>query len=116
MNSKYPKVILLITSSERLKCCKIPFKLQFHAPNRETHPEEHAHHMLFMYLAFRNENDPPSFTGKLGALGATDIINNNRSLLEPFTDIVYNAFERYNEDIELNIDSFGQLDNDEVEE
>ena len=52
----------------------------------------------------------------LGAPGVIDIINNDRSLVEPIIDIVDNALERYNEDIELNIDPFSQLDNDEVKE
>ena len=74
-----------------------------------------------MYLLFRNENElkyghPPSHTGKLGAPGVTDIIKNIRSPVEPFTDIVDNEFERYNEDIQLNIDPFSQLGNYEVEE
>ena len=45
-------------------------------------------------------------TGKLGTSGVTNIINNNRSRVEPFTYIVDNAFGRYNEDIQLNIDPF----------
>ena len=40
VNSMSPKVIPLITSSERLTCHKIPFVLQFHVPNKETHPEK----------------------------------------------------------------------------
>ena len=78
-------------------------------PNRETHPKEYAYCLLLMYLPFRNENElkyPTYYTGKLGAPGVIDIIKNN----------VDNAFERYNEDIQLNINSFAQLDNDEIEE
>lgn len=45
-----------MTSSERLKCPKIPFASQYPVPNIEINPEEHAHHLLFMYLPFRNEN------------------------------------------------------------
>ena len=55
-------------------------------------------------------------TGKLGASGVTNIINNNRSRVELFIYIVDNAFGRYNEDIQLNIDPFDHLDNDVVEE
>ena len=71
---------------------------------------------MHMYLlSFRNEyelkyGDPPPDTRKLGTPGVTDIMNNNRSLVEPFTIFVDNAFEKYNEDIQLNIDPFGQLD------
>ena len=87
-----------MTLSERLKGHKIPFLLQFHVPNRETHPEEYAHYILFIYLSFRNEikmkhGELPCYTGKLGTPGVIDIIIINRSLIEPFTDIVDNAFE-----------------------
>ena len=39
----YPKVIPLMTSGEILKYCKIPFMLQFHVPNRETHSKEYPY-------------------------------------------------------------------------
>ena len=101
MNSMSPKVMPSMNSSERLKYCKIPFVSLFHVLNRETHPEEYAHHLLFMYLPFRNEMNwnmvnPPSYAGKLAAPGVIDILNNKKSLVDPFTDIAENAFERYN--------------------
>lgn len=43
VKSMYPKIPPLMTLSERLKCHRIPFVLQFHELNRETHPEEYAH-------------------------------------------------------------------------
>ena len=57
VHSRYPKVIPLMASSERLKCRKIPFVLQFHVPDREIYPEEYAHHLLFMHLPFRDKNE-----------------------------------------------------------
>ena len=44
--------------------------MQFYVPNQQTQPEEYAHHMLFMYYPFRNENDlksgnPPTYINKL---------------------------------------------------
>ena len=120
VHHKY-KAIALITSIERLKCHKTPFVMQFTVPKKETHPEECIHHLLFMYLSFRNEykpkyGDPPSYTEASRAPGVIDIISTSRSLIELLTNVGDNAFERYNEDIQLNIDPFGYLDNDEVEE
>ena len=73
-----------MTSSEKLKYHKTPFVLQFHVPKRKIHPEEHAHHFLFIYLPFRNENElnygnSPSYTEQVGTLGIINIINKNRS-------------------------------------
>ena len=95
--------------------------MQVTVPKKETHPEECIHHLLFMYLSFRNEykpkyGDPPSYTEASRAPGVIDIISTSRSLIELLTNVGDNAFERYNEDIQLNIDPFGYLDNDEVEE
>ena len=94
-----------MASSERLKC-----------RNSMCLIEKLIHKNMLITCSsctcLRNKNelkygDPPFYTGKLGALGVIDIINNNRSLVEPFTDILDNAFERYNKDIQLNIDPFG---------
>lgn len=70
--------------------------LQFHVPNRETHPEEHAHYLRFMYLSFKNKNgliygDPSSYTGKRGVPGVTDVVNNNSSLVEIYSVMEINS-------------------------
>ena len=51
-----------IEISQNTICVAIPF------PKREIHPEEYAHHFLFVRLPFTNENElnydnPPSYTG-----------------------------------------------------
>ena len=50
----YPKQIKLL-SNEKLRCRKIPYVFQYYVPNKETSPEEYAHHMLFLYYPFRDE-------------------------------------------------------------
>ena len=52
----YPKQIKL-RSNEKLKCRKIPYVLQYYVPNKETSPEEYAHHMFFMYYPLRDEKE-----------------------------------------------------------
>ena len=51
----YSKTIPIMSSKEKLKCRKIPLLLQYHVPSKEGYPDEHAHHMLFMYFPFRDE-------------------------------------------------------------
>ena len=53
----YPNVIPLMSSKEKLKCCKIPNVLQHYEPNRHVHSENYYHHILFMYYPFRREED-----------------------------------------------------------
>ena len=53
----YPKLIPLMSSKEKLKWHTFLFALQFYIQNQQTQPEEYAHHMLFMYYPFGNEND-----------------------------------------------------------
>ena len=50
-------VIPLMSSKEKLKCCKIHNLLQYYEPNRHVHPENYYHHILFMYYPFRREED-----------------------------------------------------------
>ena len=65
----YNKDIKLL-SNEKMKCRKTPYVLQYYVPNKETKPEEYAHHMLFMYYPFRDEKEllsgnPPTYASKL---------------------------------------------------
>ena len=95
------------------------FFLQYYVPNKETKPEEYAHHMLFMYYPFRDEKEllsgnPPTYASKLSEPGVIDLVNQNYSLVEPFATIVDNAFLRLSSDIDNIMDPYGQQENDEV--
>ena len=77
----YPKDIKLL-SNEKIKCRKTPYVLQYYVPNKETKPEEYAHHMLFMYYPFRDEKEllsgnPPTYASKLSEPGVIDLVNQN---------------------------------------
>ena len=102
-----------------MKCRKTPYVLQYYVPNKETKPEEYAHHMLFSYYLFRDEKEllsgnPPTYASKLSEPGVTDLVNQNYSLVEPFATIVDNAFLRLSSDIDNIMDPYGQQENDEV--
>ena len=100
-----------------MKCRKVPYVLKYPVPNQDTHPEEHAYHVLFMYFPFRNENELKlnnSYAEKLNLSNVLEIINLNRIKVEPYALLVKNALERLSKNQNANIDSFGQQKNDEI--
>ena len=95
--------------------------LAVYVSNQQTQPEEYAHHMLFMYYPFRNENDLKSgnrarYSSKLRESNVISLVNQDCARVEPFATIVVNAFERYTSELETNMDPFGRQDNDETYE
>ena len=113
----YPSSIPIMPANEKLKCCKVPYVLKYHAPNQHTHPGEYAHHLLFMYFPFRNENELKlnnSYAEKVNSSNVLEITNWNRIKVEPFSLLVENALERLSTNQNANIDSFGQQENDEI--
>ena len=116
----YPKVVPLMSSKEKLKCRQTACVLQYHIPNKETHPEEYAHHLLFMYFPFRDEQEllsgsPPSYQSKASIPDVAVVINRNRALVEPLANDVDIALEQYNR-FDVDLDPYGQQENDEMEE
>ena len=57
----------------------------------------YAHHLFFMFYLFHIEEEhkagePLSYSVKLLEAGVIDVINENKSLVEPFSDIVEKVF------------------------
>ena len=76
-----------MSGNEKLKCRKVPYVLKYHVPNQHTHPEEYAHHLLFMHFTFRKENELKlnnSYAEKLISSNILEIINLNRIKVEPY--------------------------------
>ena len=101
-----------------MKCRKTPYVLQYCVPNKETKPEEYAHHILFMYYPFKDEKEllsgnPPTYASKLSEPGVIDLVNQNCSVVKPFDTSVDNTFLRLSSDID-NMDPYGQQENYEV--
>ena len=93
--------------------------VQYFAPNKETSPEEYAHHMLYVYYPFRDEKElasgnPPTYAGKLAELGVAEVANQNYPLIEPFVSIVDDAFERLSSHNDNNMGRYDKQENDEV--
>ena len=65
--------------------------LQYHKPNENLLPEDYTHHMLILYYPFFNESDLKlnnSYLLKNNNLGVLNIVNRNREIFEPASDIV----------------------------
>ena len=95
-----PATIPLLSSKEKSKCRKVKAVFRYHVPNRHKYPEKYAHHLLFMYYPFPNEQDLKAFnsgmyTEKLTEAGILDIINANKQVFEPFGDLVDSALLHY---------------------
>ena len=106
-----------MSSNEKLKRRKVPYVLKYHTLDKHTHPEEYAHHMLFMYFPFRDENEltySNSFNEKLTSPDVLETVNLNRIKVESYAVLVEDALERLATDQESNINPFGQQENEEV--
>ena len=117
-NSLYPKEIPLMSSDTVLRCRKVPLVLRLYEPNRNKHPEEFAHHLLMLYMPFRNEDEllseNNSYIEKLNEPGVLNIINRNRLLIHPYSDLVDEALVRFRNDMTINLNDFEQQENDET--
>ena len=72
-----------MSSKEKLKCRQVKAVLRYYVPNRYKYPEKYAHHLLFMFYPFHNEenlksNDSGTFSEKLQESGVLDIVNRNK--------------------------------------
>ena len=114
----FPSVVPLMSSKQKIKCRKIRAVLRYHVPNRHKYPEKYAHHLLFMYYPFRAESELLENTclEKLSKPGVLDIVNENKHRIEPFDDLVNEAFRNYRAELNTNLDAFAQQENEEVED
>ena len=84
-----------------------------HVPNKFKEPESYAHHLLFMVYPFCDEcelklGQPPSYSSKLNEPEVHDIISYNKSLVEPYSDLIDAAFLNYRSDIMPSWNPFSQ--------
>ena len=103
--------VLVLSSGERLHYRKVELVLRYHVPNKFKDPEGYAHHLLFMFYLFRDKSElkvgqPSSYSSKLSEPGVLEIVNNNKSLAEPYSDLVNAAFLNYRTDITPSWDPF----------
>ena len=79
--------------------------MRYFVPNRHKYPEKYAHHLLMMYYPFRAESELLESTclEKLSKPGILDIVNENKHIIEPFDELVNEAFRNDRADLETNL-------------
>ena len=113
----YPKAISLMSSKGKLKCRNVKAVLRYHQPSPNRDIEKFAHHMLFSLYLFRIEEHLklPPITGtyfkKLQEPGVLDVINRNRAIMKPFSDVIDEALLN----LQSNLDAFSQQDENQEE-
>ena len=115
MNS-YPRNLTLL-NSEKMKGRKVGKVLRFYVPNSSKHPEDYAHHVLMLYFPYRNESNLLTNNSYLETLrcGSTrQVVESNKRLFEPYSDMIDDAFLNYRE--VLQPDPILNMENDETEE
>ena len=91
------ETIYLMNSNERLKRRKVRAVLQYYVPNLNKNPERYAHHFVFSFYPFRDEGHlkhPPIFVNYLAKLQqpkVLNVVNQNKLVMEPFSDFVGTA-------------------------
>ena len=101
----------ILSSGERLNYRKVEIVLRYRVPNKYKDPVGYAHHLLFMFYLFRDElkvKQPSSYSSKLSETGIIEVINNNKCLVELYSDLVNDAFLNYRSDISPSWDPFSQ--------
>lgn len=54
--TSYPKAIPLLSSKDKIKCCKSQVVLKLHIPNRHTDPVDYYCHVVFLFFPFWKED------------------------------------------------------------
>ena len=117
--SIFPKIVPLMSSKEKLKCRKVKEVLRYHQPSPHKIVEQYAHHLLFAFYPFRHEEEPKctgtgAYFAKLQEPAVLNIINRNKSVMEPYSDMVEQALSSLHSEL-VNPDLFGQQENDDVQ-
>ena len=106
----YATVIPLMSAKESFKGRNLKAVWQYHQPSPNRDIEKFAHHMLLFFYSFRVEEylKLQPITGiyleNRQKPGVLDVINRNRAMMEPLSDVVDNALMN----LQSNLDAFLQ--------
>ena len=105
--SHYLSLIPLMSSTEKLKLRKVHSVLIYFTPNKNRNYKVYAHHLLILFYPLRTKSDlksDNSYTKKVATPDVIDIVNKNRSIIEPYCELVDEDFLRYNTEVTNNDD------------
>ena len=119
---QYNKTIPLMSSKQKLKRRKVRVVLRYHVPNANRNAEGYAHHMLFSFYPFRDEEDlkhllfSGTYLEKLQQPEVFSLVHRNNKIMEPFSEFVDAAFLNISEYVRNRQDPFSQQENEDIED
>lgn len=105
-----------MSSKEKMKCRKIKKVLRYHTPNKVTHLEAYAHHLLMLFYPFRFESDLLSSKTEtyIDNPNISSIVNENKQKFEPWGYLVEEALTNYI--YQPKTDNSAEHENDDLKE
>ena len=92
-----PDYVPLMSSKEKLKCRKVKAVLRYHQPNPNKDIEKYAHHLLFSFFLFRDEQElksrsiSGSYFERFQEPDVLEMVTRNKTSMEPFIELVDQA-------------------------
>jgi hypothetical protein len=94
---RLPAKIKLLNKNEYMKCRKVQAVIRYHTPSRTKEPELYFHHLLMLYLPWREESEllssDQTYTSKFYEPEVQAIVEQNRAMFEPDADAITVALE-----------------------
>ena len=95
--NRLPAKIKLLNKNEYMKCRKVQAVIRYHTPNKTKEPELYFHHLLMLYLPWREESEllssDQTYRSKFYEPQVQTIVEQNRAMFEPDADAITEALE-----------------------
>ena len=107
--------------NEKLKHRKVRAVLQYHVPNPNRNPEQYVHHLLFSFYPSRDKGNlkhapiSGNYLAKLQQPEVLNVVNQNKPVMELFSDFVDAASANVSQCTRNRHDTFLKQENDETE-
>ena len=116
-DTEFPPKIELMNKNEYMKCRKVQAVIRYHRPNKTKQPELYFHHLLMLYLPWRNETEllssDQTYTSKFYEPGVEVIVEENKASFEPDADAITEALESMRNNPGKNAHSFDCMNDQE---
>ena len=90
-----PTKVRLMTRNETMKRRKVKAVIRYHKPNKTTEPERFFHHLLMLYLPWRDENEllehDGTYHSKFILPDVKEVVQNNQQNFEPHAEAIDDA-------------------------
>ena len=114
---RLPVKIKLLNKNEYMKCRKVQAVIRYHTPNKTKEPELYFHHLLMLYLPWREESEllssDQTYTSKFYEPQVQAIVEQNRAMFEPDADAITVALEAMRNNPDKNTHSFDCMNDQE---